>query len=63
MITKMERPTATMARFFSAPSGDAAVALAEEGVGAPGTDRGLTHHPGQVAVAVPGGAVALLLVG
>jgi hypothetical protein len=33
--------------------GDPLVALAEEGVGAPGADRGLADHPCQVRVAVP----------
>jgi hypothetical protein len=33
-ITRIERPTATIARFLAAPAGDASVALAEEGVGA-----------------------------
>ena len=57
MITRMERPTATMARFLSAPSGDAAVALVEEGVGAPGTDRGLTNTRARSRLPCP---VALL---
>src|SRR4051812_38877036 len=48
---------------LAAPSGDAAVALAEEGVGAGGTDRGLAEHSGEVAVAVPGAGVALLPAG
>ena len=47
--------------FLSPPSGDASVAFAEEGVGSAGDGGGLAEDPGQVAVAVPGGAVALLL--
>src|SRR3954468_21320780 len=46
-----------------AASGDAPVALAEEGVGATGADRGLAHDAGQVAVAVAGAGVALLAAG
>ena len=46
---------------LAAASGDAPVAFAEEGVGAAGGDGGLAEDPGQVAVAVAGGAVALLL--
>jgi hypothetical protein len=60
MITRMERPTATMARFLAAPSGDAPIALAQESVGPAGTDGGLAHHAGQLAVAVTGAGVALL---
>src|SRR4051812_31877247 len=36
---------------LAAPSGDAAVALAEEGVGAGGADGGLAEDAGEVAVA------------
>ena len=32
-MTRMERPTATIGAFLAAPSGDAPVAFAEEGVG------------------------------
>lgn len=44
-------------------SGDAPVALAEEGIGAAGADGGLAQDPGEVAVAVPGARVALLAPG
>jgi hypothetical protein len=44
--------------FVAASSGDAPVALPEEGVGAAGSDGGLAQDLGQVAVAVPSGAVA-----
>src|SRR3954453_1975042 len=44
---------------LAAASGNPPVALAEEGVGAGGADRGLAEHPGQVAVAVPGAGAAL----
>ena len=49
--------------FLAAAAGDPPVALAEEGVGPAGADGGLAQDPGQVGVAVPGGAVALLLAG
>ncbi len=39
---------------LAAASGDAAIALAEEGVGASCGDRGFAEDPGQVAVAVSG---------
>src|SRR5215216_4005769 len=45
----------------AAPSRDAPVALSQEGVGLAGGHGGLPEHAGQVAVAVPGGALALLL--
>ena len=63
MMTRMERPTATMAFLLAAAAGDAPVAFAEEGVGPAGADGGLAEDAGQVAVAVPGRAVALLLAG
>jgi hypothetical protein len=45
-----------------APSaGEASVTGAEEGVGAAGADGGFAEDAGQVAVAVSGGAVALVL--
>src|SRR3712207_9474742 len=44
-------------------SGDPPVALAEEGVGAAGTDGRLAERAGQVAIAVPGAGVALLAAG
>src|SRR3954451_17714392 len=37
---------------LAAAAGDPPISLAEEGVGAGGADRGLTEHPGQVAVAL-----------
>ena len=50
--------------FVLAPAaGDPPVPLAEEGVGARGADDGLAQDPGQVAVAVAGGVLALLLSG
>src|SRR5215203_6474906 len=42
----------------AAAAGDAPVALPKEGIGPPGSHGGLPEHPGQVAVAVPGGALA-----
>src|SRR3954452_24218647 len=45
----------------SAAAGQASVAFAEEGLGAAGADRGLAEDAGQVAVAMPGAAGALLL--
>src|SRR3954468_2122452 len=45
----------------SAAAGQASVALAEEGLGAAGADCGLAEDAGEVAVAVPGAAGALLL--
>jgi hypothetical protein len=48
---------------LAAASGDAPVALAEEGAGPPGTDGGLADHPGRVAAAVAGAGVALLTAG
>jgi hypothetical protein len=57
MMTRMERPTATMAFLPSRGAGDAPVALAEEGVPLGGED------PGEVGVAVPGGVLARLLPG
>ena len=62
MMTRMERPTATMALCAAAP-GDAPVPLAEEGVGLGGARGGVAEDAGQVGVAVPGGAVAFLLPG
>src|SRR5918997_2941906 len=47
--------------FLAAAPGDTPVALAEEGVGPAGDDGGLTEDFGQVAVTVPGGALALAL--
>src|SRR3954467_15317749 len=44
---------------LAAASGDPPIALAEEGVGAGGADRGFAEHPGQVAVAVAGAGAAL----
>ena len=49
--------------FLAASSGDAPVAFAEEGVGSCGAYGRLAEDAGQVAVAVPGGAVALGLAG
>jgi hypothetical protein len=45
--------------FLASPSSDAPVAFAQEGVGMAGDDSGLAQDPGQVAVTVPGRAVAL----
>src|SRR3954447_3382892 len=44
-----------------AAAGQPSIALAEEVLGAPGADRGLAERAGQVAVAVSGTGVALLL--
>jgi hypothetical protein len=44
---------------LAAAAGDPPIPLAEEGVGAGGADCGLTDHPCQVAVALPGAGVAL----
>ena len=63
MITRMERPTATMAFFLPRRRASASVAGAEEGVGLAGADGGLAEDPGEVAVAVPGRAVAFGLAG
>src|SRR4051794_15403977 len=49
--------------FLASSAGDAPVTFTEEGVGASGADSGLAQQPGQVAVAVPGAATALLLPG
>ena len=46
---------------LAAAAGDASVAFAEEGVGPAGGDGGLAEDRGQVAVAVAGGAAALVL--
>ena len=46
---------------LSTSSGNPPVALAEEGVGATGRDGSLAQDSAQVAVAVAGGAVALLV--
>ena len=62
-MTRMDRPTATMALLRAAAAGDPPVALAEEGVGPGGSDGGLAEDAGQVGVAVAGGAVAFLLPG
>src|SRR3954469_8566656 len=48
---------------LTAAPGDPAVALPEEGLGVRRADRGLAQDPGQVGVAVSGGAGAVLLVG
>jgi hypothetical protein len=47
----------------AAAAGDAAVALAEGGVGVAGGDGGLAENPGQVGVAVTGAAGAFLFPG
>ncbi len=60
MMTRIEQPTATVAR-AAAAAGQTPIAVAEEGVGAPGRDRGLAEDLAQVAVAVPGAHTALLL--
>jgi hypothetical protein len=44
-------------------AGDAPVALPEEGVGLAGSDGGLAEDPGQLRVAVPGGAGAFARTG
>jgi hypothetical protein len=62
-MMRMERPTATMAFCFASAAGQASVALTEEGVGAADCDGGLAEGPGEVAVAVPGGAGAFLPAG
>lgn len=49
--------------FLALARGDAAVALAEEGVGAADDDRGFAEGAGQIAVAVPGGVLLLALAG
>src|SRR4051812_30533833 len=51
-MIRTERPTATMRVWRRG---------AQEGVGPPGGHGGLAQHPGQIGVAMPGGAVALLL--
>src|SRR4029077_12399525 len=48
---------------LAAAAGDPPVAFAEEGVGSGGADGGFAEDPGQVAVVVPGGALAFLLPG
>src|SRR5215207_1265487 len=48
---------------LAAASGDASVALAQEGVGPPSGHGGLPEDPGQVAVAVAGGVLAFSLAG
>src|SRR6476469_1154825 len=58
MMTRIERPTATMA-FVTSPFGDAPIPGTEEGIGSAGHHGGLAEDAGQVAVAVAGGAVAL----
>jgi hypothetical protein len=63
MITRIERPTATMAFFLAPTTGDPAVALAQESVGAAGSDGGFAEDSGQVGVAVPGAGVAFLAAG
>jgi hypothetical protein len=47
----------------AAAAGDAPVPLAQEGIGAAGGGGGVAEDPGQVAVAVTGGALAFLLPG
>jgi hypothetical protein len=47
----------------AATSGDPAVTLAEEGIGACGADGGFTEDPGQIGIAVPGRTVALVTAG
>jgi hypothetical protein len=47
----------------AAATGDPSIALAEEGIGAGGADRGLPEDPGQVAVPVPCAGPALLATG
>ena len=49
--------------FLAAPTGDPAVPLAQEGIGAPRVDCGLAQDPCQVTVPVAGGAVAFLAPG
>jgi hypothetical protein len=46
---------------LAAAFGDTPVAFAKESVGAGGTDGGFAEDAGQIAVAVPGTGVALLL--
>ena len=48
---------------LAAASGDTSVAFTEEGIGAAYADRCLAQHPGQVGIAVAGGAGAFLLTG
>ena len=62
-ITRMERPTATIGRLLAAAFGDPPVTLPEERVGPAGHDRRLAEDPGEVAVAVASGSVALGLAG
>jgi hypothetical protein len=62
MMTRMERPIATVAR-APATAGQPPVALAQEGAGARGRDRDLAEDLPEVAVAVPSGAATLGLSG
>ena len=48
MMTRMERPTATMAFFLPRRRAIRPVAFAEEGVGPAGADGGFAEDPGQV---------------
>ncbi len=57
MIVRTELPTATVGPLLAAPAGQAAVAVAEEGVGAGETGDDLTEGPGEPGVAFPVGAV------
>ena len=60
-MTRMERPTATMARLEPRRRAIRRYLLAEEGVGLGGARGGVAQHGGQVGVAVAGGALAFLL--
>jgi hypothetical protein len=57
-MTRMERPNDGL--LFASTSGDSPVALAQERVGVACAGGGFAQDPGQVAVAVTGGAGALL---
>ena len=63
MMMRVDRPTATMARFVAASSGDPPISFTQEGVGAAGRDGRFTEHAGQVAVAVASAAVTFLAAG
>ena len=56
MMTRMDRPVATMA-FLLLAAGDPPVAVADEGVGPGCSHGGFAEDPGQVGFAVPGRAL------
>src|SRR6516164_7619909 len=62
-MTRMGRPTATIARFLPRRLAMRRYRSPKEGVGSAGHDGGLPEGAGQVAVAMPGGSVAFGLAG